>query len=83
MRQTSEQFADAMLKDIESETPKQSFAEQLAEMEKRINDKIAQTQDNIFARMEQASLDAPADATADEPADEETIEPVENENEGE
>ena len=52
MRQTSEQFADAMLKDIESENPTKPLAEQLAEMEKRIGEKIAETENKIFSKLE-------------------------------
>lgn len=52
MRQTSEQFADAMLKDIESENPSKPLAEQLAEMEKRIGEKIAETENKIFSKLE-------------------------------
>lgn len=69
MRQTSEQFADAMLEDIGAVTNKITLAEQLAEMEKRINDKIAETQNNIFSKLE-----TPPDGTPDE-TDEETIDP--------
>ena len=52
MRQTSEQFADAMLKDIESETPQKTLAQQLAETEKRITEKLAETENKLFNKLE-------------------------------
>ena len=56
MRQTSEQFADAMLKDIESENPTKPLAEQLAEMEKRIGEKIAETENKVFSKIESMNI---------------------------
>ena len=49
---TSEQFADEMLKDMESGNPMPSFAEQLAQMEQRINERIKETESSIFAKVD-------------------------------
>ena len=67
MRQTSEQFADAMLKDIESENPTKPIAEQLAEMEKRIGEKIAETENKVFSKIE--SMNTAPDAGSDDSDD--------------
>lgn len=67
MRQTSEQFADAMLKDIESENPTKPLAEQLAEMEKRIGEKIAETENKVFSKIE--SMNIAPDGVSDDSDD--------------
>ena len=67
MRQTSEQFADAMLKDIESENPTKPIAEQLAEMEKRIGEKIAETENKVFSKIE--SMNVTPDGGSDDSDD--------------
>ena len=56
MRQTSEQFANAMLEDIASETPQKTLAEQLAETEKRITEKLAETENKVFSKIESMNI---------------------------
>ena len=78
MRQTSEQFADAMLKDIESENPTKPLAEQLAEMEKRIGEKIAETENKVFSKIE--SMNSTPEGGSDDSDEEvEDVEHVEDE----
>lgn len=84
MRQTSEQFANAMLEDIESENPNKSLAEQLAEMEKRIGEKIAETENKIYSKLESVNETTPEGESNDSDEEIEEVEHVENEeNEGE
>lgn len=78
MRQTSEQFAEAMLKDIESENPTKPLAEQLAEMEKRIGEKIAETENKVFSKIE--SMNSTPESGSDDSDEEvEDVEHVEDE----
>lgn len=83
MRQTSEQFADAMLKDIESENPTKPLAEQLAEMEKRIGEKIAETENKVFSKIESMNVtpDGGSDDSDEEVEDVEHVEDEEKEGE--
>lgn len=76
MRLTSEQFADEMIKDIETPNNPTSFAEQLANMEKRINDRIAETEQAIFSKFDNLTAPTPEEVTEIEPEDgnEENIE---------
>lgn len=87
MRLTSEQFADEMIKDIESPNTSTSFAEQLANMEKRINERIKETEASIFSKFDQltATEKSPEEVTeVTEETEDETIETeVIEENEGE
>ena len=83
MRQTSEQFANAMLKDIESENPTKPLAEQLAEMEKRIGEKIAETENKVFSKLESMN-ETPEGGSDDSDEEVEEVEHVEvEEKEGE
>ena len=83
MRQTSEQFAEAMLKDIESENPTKTLAEQLAEMEKRIGEKIAETENKVFSKLESMN-ETPEGDSDDSDEEVEEVEHVEvEEKEGE
>jgi hypothetical protein len=76
MRLTSEQFADEMMKDIETPSTTPSFAEQLANMEKRINERIAETEKSIFSKFDEmtAPEKAPEEVTEIEPDNDVTIE---------
>lgn len=69
MRLTSEQFADEMMKDIEAPSPTPSFADALANMEKRINERIAETEKSIFSKFDELVTPekAPEEVTEIEP----------------
>lgn len=71
MRLTSEQFADEMIKDMETPNNPTSFAEQLANMEKRINDRIAETEQAIFSKFDNLTAPdpTPEEVTEIEPED--------------
>ncbi|MBR5320796.1 MAG: hypothetical protein IKU41_03030 [Clostridia bacterium] len=75
MRLTSEQFADEMIKDMETPNNPTSFAEQLANMEKRINDRIAETEQAIFSKFDNltAPEPTPEDVTEIEPDNNEDV----------
>lgn len=51
MRQTSEQFADAMLSDETTPGNAPNFAEQIAKMEKTLSEKIEKSHNEIFQKI--------------------------------
>lgn len=53
MKQTSEQFLNAMLEDdnISNDNDINNFAEKMAEIEKRITDKVEETTNNIINKI--------------------------------
>lgn len=68
MRQTSEEFADQILKTYEPETPLEqvNLSDMVAEMEKKIADKITETEKNIVDRLKSnITADTADDADTD------------------
>lgn len=85
MRLTSEQFADEMMKDIEAPSQTPSFADALANMEKRINERIAETEKSIFSKFDELVIPekAPEEVTEIEPDENVVIETETMEEKGE
>ena len=82
MRQTSEQFVNAMLEDDAPPSTK-SISEQMAEFEKRLSDKIAETENKIMSRFEEPKDETDDDVSRETSDDETDVEEIENEDENE
>ena len=86
MKLTSEQFGEELMKDIEAPKTTPSFAEQLAQMEQRINDRIKSTEESIFSKVDELTAKAettPVEVTEVEPENEVEITTVIEEEKGE
>lgn len=86
MKLTSEQFGDKLMEDIEAPKTTPSFAEQLAQMEQRINDRIKSTEESIFSKVDELTAKAettPVEVTEVEPENEVEITTVIEEEKGE
>jgi hypothetical protein len=75
MRQTSEEFANAMIDDVIQETPQPSMTEMLAETEKRITEKLAESQQALFDRI--GAINTSVDTTDDTSPDVSDVETTE------
>ena len=86
MRQSSDQFADAMLSDPEAAGTTPSIAEQLADVEKRLSEKLEASQKEFFEQLKnmQPSALNDSDDNVDESAESNNDETndVNNEEEG-
>lgn len=74
MRQTSEEFAKAMIGDVAVETPQPNLTEMLAETEKRITEKLTESQQALFNRLDaiNTAVDVTDDTSTDESSQDES-----------
>ena len=75
MRQTSEEFAKAMIEDVVTETQQTNISEMIAETEKRITEKLAESQQALFNRLD--AINTTVDTTDDISSDVSDVETTE------
>ena len=74
MRQTSEEFAKAMIGDVAVETPQSNLTEMLAETEKRITEKLTESQQALFNKLDaiNTAVDQVDESSVDESSQDES-----------